>query len=363
MGELPRSEMPRAQDGYDVARVDEAFASFAERVHELESVAGELRAELRALRSERLDSERLGPERPFESERWPAEGGSPQPGVAASPDWIASVPAPLIRPVAVPRLAFEAVFLALVALFAGLADLSTTSIAIVMAAAWGLVVLSEWAAAAKRSRWRLDSVAPAADLHGEAASDSTGPWSMPVVQATVVEAPEDSESHTVVARLPAQPESPEPQTAQPEAAQPEAEELEVAEPAVGEAAVATREAAKPDAAAPELPDPELTNPETPEPEAVEPEAVEPEAVEPEAKEPEIMEPGGPDPETPDPESQESEPAEASATEPAEAEPPPPPVLVAVPPVEPDPQPKRRGFFRRRRSAEEPDSDAPDPWEI
>ncbi len=228
MSELPQTdELPRAENGYDAARVEEAFASFAERVHELESVAGELRAELRELRSQRPERRRLDSPR-YENEEWPAEGGLTQSGLGPSPDWVASVPAPLIRPLAVPRLALEAIFLVLVALFAGLADLSTTSIVILMAAAWALVVLSEWAAVAKRARWRLESVAAPVESRGEGASDSTGPWSMPVVQATVVEAPDDSESHTVVTTLPPEPE------AQPEAAEPEAAEAVVAETEVAE---------------------------------------------------------------------------------------------------------------------------------
>ena len=73
---------------------------------------------------------------------------------------------------------------------------------LVMAAAWTLVVLSEWAAAAKRARWHLDEIAP--PLEPDAA-DTTGPWDMPVVQATVVEAAPDPESKTIVTKLPAEP--------------------------------------------------------------------------------------------------------------------------------------------------------------
>ena len=190
----------------DAARVEEAFATFADRVHELESVADELRAELQALRSQRRDFE-PAPAR-YESEEWPVDGPNAN-GTAPPPDWVSSVPAPLTRPIAIPRLVLEAIFLLLVALFAGLADLSTTAIAVVMAAAWALVVVAEWAAAARRARWHLEAVAtPVADP----ADDNTGPWSMPVVEATVVEAPDDSESHTVVTKLPPQPESTQPES-------------------------------------------------------------------------------------------------------------------------------------------------------
>ena len=196
MSKLPRTDdLPRAEAGYDAARVEEAFSAFADRVRELETVAGELRAELRSLRAERPAPTR------FEDERWPAE-----PRANASPDWVAAVPPPLTRGFTVPRLVLEGAFLLLVALFAGLADLSTEWIVLVMVAAWTLVVLSEWAAAAKRARWHLDEIAP--PLAPEAAA-TTGPWDMPVVEATVVESGSDPESKTIVTKLPADPAEPE----------------------------------------------------------------------------------------------------------------------------------------------------------
>jgi hypothetical protein len=103
----------------------------------------------------------------------------------------------------VPRLALETVFLLGVALFAGLADLSPEWIVGLMAGAWLLVVLSEWTAAAKRARWRLEEIPPAVETPGGDSGESTGPWSMPVVESTAIEQPDASESHTVVAALPA----------------------------------------------------------------------------------------------------------------------------------------------------------------
>jgi hypothetical protein len=196
MSELPQADaLPRVEEGFDPARVEEAFATFADRVRELESVAAELRSELRSLRAERTAPGR------FEGEDWPVTGLA---GVGLpSADWVATVPPPLVRAVTVPRLALEGAFLVLVALLAGLADLAAGWIVLVMAVAWSLVALAEWAAAAKRSRWRLDEVAPAVVLPLPDA-DSTGPWDMPVVEATAVELPVPaSESKTIVAKLPA----------------------------------------------------------------------------------------------------------------------------------------------------------------
>jgi len=198
MSELPRTDdLPRTQDGYDAERVEEAFSAFAARVRDLEEIAAELRDELRDLRSRSV---------PYDEEDWPEAYGVGGSAPGPPPDWLASVPPPLVRPFAVPRLAVEAAFLLAVALLAGLADLSAPSIVLVMAAAWALVALAEWSAAAKRARWRLDEIAPA--LEGrEGDGETTGPWNMPVVQATVVQPADDSESRTVIAALPAEPEA------------------------------------------------------------------------------------------------------------------------------------------------------------
>ena len=200
------SKLPQTDDlPVSGARLEEALGAFADRVRELEAVAGELRAELQSLRAERSAPMR------FDQERWPAE-----PGANPSPEWVAAVPAPLARGFTVPRLALEGAFLLLVGLAAGLADLSATWIVLVMAAAWALVAVSEWAAAAKHARWRLDEIAPPLDAD---AADTTGPWDMPVVGATVVESAPDPESRTIVTTLPVDPDEQEPE----DAAEPEPE--------------------------------------------------------------------------------------------------------------------------------------------
>jgi hypothetical protein len=194
MSKVPRThDRPRTGQTYDAARVEEAFDAFAERVRELEAVADELRAELRSLRAERSRPT------PLDDEHWPVE-----PRANLSPDWVAAVPPPQLHRFAIPRLVVEGAFLLLVALFAGLADLSATWIVLVMAAAWMLVVLAEWAEAARRARWRLDAIAPPLET---AAADTTGPWDMPVVEATAVETGPDPESKTIVTKLPADPEA------------------------------------------------------------------------------------------------------------------------------------------------------------
>jgi len=211
------SELPRTQDApLDAARVEEAFATLATRVRELEAVASELRIELRALRAERAPGF-------LDEEEWPVAGHNVSPRSSrrspgrsgseglepdwlependwAEPEWVGAVPPPLRRPTAAPRLLLETAFLVLIALLAGLADLSAAWIVVVMGSSWALVALSEWAAAAKRARWRLEEVA--APAVAGTVEETTGPWAMPVVHATVVEAPDESESHTVIASPP-----------------------------------------------------------------------------------------------------------------------------------------------------------------
>jgi hypothetical protein len=80
-----------------------------------------------------------------------------------------------------------------------------------MVVAWSLVALAEWAAAVKRMRWRLDEIAPPVPA---GAPETTGPWNMPVVEATVVDEGPDPESKTIVATLPTEPEEAPPEAAE-----------------------------------------------------------------------------------------------------------------------------------------------------
>ena len=236
-------QLPPSEENPDPARLEAAFASFADRVHELESVADELREELRSLRSER--AAQRGPRRTADPEDWPPEPGS-APGSAPgpAPDWISAVPAPIARRVTIPRIALEGAFLLLVALFSGLADLSAIAIVLVMAGAWALVAVSEWAASAKRARWRLEQIPPPLAPPGENADENTGPWHKPVVEATAVALPDVSESHTVVATLPAEGDEP--------AAEAEAEDVApvAAEPAARRLRLPRRRKPEPAAADP-----------------------------------------------------------------------------------------------------------------
>jgi len=184
---LPRlEELPHGEGGYDRDAVASAFSAFQRRIGELEGTVaalGPVVSELRALRAGVAS----------DAADWSPGNGS---GLGAHPGVVP--PPPLPRPVIVPRLVLEAAFLAAVAAVAAVAKLDAVWIVAVMAGAWVLVALSEWAAFLRQRRWRLDEVAP---LITQTAPDPA--WFVPPVEATMLELSESSESQTVIARLPA----------------------------------------------------------------------------------------------------------------------------------------------------------------
>jgi hypothetical protein len=134
-----------------------------------------------------------------------------------------------------PRFAIEAVFLVLVAVAVGLADLSTEGIVIVMAGAWLLAAAVEWAASTRErwtspirrgARWPVQSAAPVV------MEPPPGPQ-MPAAEAAPAR---DSWEETVVPPPPAPPpvETPPPET--PVAEAPVEERAPVAEAPVEEKA-------------------------------------------------------------------------------------------------------------------------------
>lgn len=175
--------------------LERELASSRDLVHELEAelaalrpLASDLRRELTEIRTG------LGQTAELDPDEWQGANGSrpeaPFAGIAPPP--------PLPRPVMVPRLILETAFLIAVAAIAALADLDAVWIGAVMAGAWLLVALSEWAAFAKQRRWRLDDVAPPLPEPGSPA------WYVPPVEQTVLRGPDAAEFHTVVTALPAE---------------------------------------------------------------------------------------------------------------------------------------------------------------
>jgi hypothetical protein len=135
---LPRvEELPPAEHGYDREKVREAFDSFYRHIAQLDSTlraleavevfrdqAGELRKELRALKA-------AG----WTQQPWPSYGRERvSPGL----------------PESLPRFAIEAAFLILVAVVVAVAGFDRLSIVLVMALAWAIVGVVEWAASRER---------------------------------------------------------------------------------------------------------------------------------------------------------------------------------------------------------------------
>ena len=135
---LPRVEdLPPGEHGYDREQVREAFDSFYRHIAQLDATvraleavevfrdqAGELRKELRALKA-------AG----WTQQPWPAPAaGRVSPGL----------------PDSLPRFAIEAAFLIIVAVVVAVAGFDRLSIVLVMALAWAIVGVVEWAASRER---------------------------------------------------------------------------------------------------------------------------------------------------------------------------------------------------------------------
>jgi hypothetical protein len=162
------------------------------REHDESAVLRELRS--LGARVDALQADVRGLARPqLPEEREPEVGAEP------SYAWLGSLgPAPPRRPT-VPRLLLEAAFLVAVAALAAAADLEPLVIGAVMAGAWVLVALAEWAAArADRSHDALLAAPPVAPA-GPAPADPS--WFSPPVEQTLVGA-RGSEPDTAITRLP-----------------------------------------------------------------------------------------------------------------------------------------------------------------
>jgi hypothetical protein len=116
--------------------------------------------------------------------------------------WLTGIqPRVRVRP-SVPRLPLEVVFLAGCAAAAAAAELEPPVIAAVMAGAWALAALGEWAAARADRRRRVELLMPDGEPAGTAATTADPAWLTPPVERTGVPlaAPEDVAAS--VTRLP-----------------------------------------------------------------------------------------------------------------------------------------------------------------
>lgn len=161
-----------------------------------DDVAGSLR-EL-AERIEQLQSEvrRLAPVLPEAQEDW----REPAP---ASYSWLSSLESPVRRRPTVPRLLLEVLFLAGVAVAAALAELDAPAIAGVMAGAWVLVALIEWASALAARRRAEILLRPPPEPPQPLPADPA--WYVPPVEQTLLEGGSSTDAATDVTRLPPTP--------------------------------------------------------------------------------------------------------------------------------------------------------------
>jgi hypothetical protein len=161
-----------------------------------EAVAESIRGLADRIEALQADVRRLGgPGLPAVEPGWADDPGTPP---AVSYAWLSALEMPVRRRPAVPRLLLETLFLAAAATAAAIADLDAAVIAAVMAGAWVLVALIEWAAShAERRRAEvplMPAPAPPEPVPADAA------WFVPPVEHTLLEAPADSP--TAITKLP-----------------------------------------------------------------------------------------------------------------------------------------------------------------
>lgn len=151
-------------------------------------------AELRALREE-VASLR---EQLARNEQESQNGSAPAPA-PPSYTWLSSLEPRARRRPTIPRLFVEAAFLIAVAAVAAVAELEPLEIAGVVAAAWLLVALGEWAAsrADRRHEELLYATPPPAP---EPVADPA--WFSPPVEQTMLDDGGAADSETAVAKLP-----------------------------------------------------------------------------------------------------------------------------------------------------------------
>jgi hypothetical protein len=164
---------------------------------ELTAVVRELSDRIETLQA---DVRRLGgPGLPAAEPGWNDEDVSP----AAPPSyaWVSSLGAPIRRRPEVPRLLLEVVFLAGVAIAAAVAELDAAAIAAVMAVAWILVAMIEWAASrADRRRQEIPMLALSAQTTPPVPLPADPAWFVPPVEHTLLEPAADSP--TAITKLP-----------------------------------------------------------------------------------------------------------------------------------------------------------------
>jgi hypothetical protein len=184
-GDEPASDAGQADAQRDAAAGPDALAS---TLQELSDRIEALQADVRRLG---------GPGLPPTDPGWESE--EPE-QVGPSYAWVSSIPAPVRRRRAVPRLLLEVLFLAAAATAAAIAELDAAAIAAVMVGSWVLVALIEWAASrADRRRDEIPAIVPLLAADPPPADPA---WFVPPVEHTLIETTTET---TAVTRLPPAP--------------------------------------------------------------------------------------------------------------------------------------------------------------
>jgi hypothetical protein len=157
-------------------------------VRALSAQVGGLQAELQAMRAERGPLPHTGADVPG----WDVEAPARRDGSV----WMRSIPSPSARRPSVPRLVPEIAFLVAVACLAAVARLDTAVVIVVMAGAWALVALAEWAA---DRAVRLRNSAAFGRYTGP---DGKRTWLAPPAPETELDRFEDEEGEAAPAKLP-----------------------------------------------------------------------------------------------------------------------------------------------------------------
>jgi len=169
---------------------NDADAALAASLQELSERIGELQGDVRRLSA-------AGPTLPEADAAWIEEAAAP-----ASFAWLSALDPPVRRRPAVPRMLLEILFLAAVAVAAGLAELDAPAIAGVMAVAWVLVALIEWASSRADRRRAEIMLRPPPEPPQPLPADPS--WYVPPVEQTMLEGgPPDAS--TGVTKLPPSP--------------------------------------------------------------------------------------------------------------------------------------------------------------
>lgn len=144
----------------------------------LSAQVGDLQAEVETLRA----SSRVLPPGDRDAPGWD-EPRRPTPALT----WVETIEAPSSRAPAVPRLLLEVIFLVAVAVGAAVAELEAVEIVGLMAVAWALVAIAEFAAA-RADRRRAQAVYGPYPLAGYPSDAS---WFAPSVERTMLDLTQD----------------------------------------------------------------------------------------------------------------------------------------------------------------------------